>query len=319
MTMDTTPRSIADQAARYYVKRVGESAAERQEREAWLAADVRHAQAFDEVQRLWERLGDLRSHPGLQALKAADLAALKRSRWPSTRRLFQIAATMVLLLLGGLYVASRMGTSTRVSYATQVGERRTEVLEDGSQIVLNTDSRVDVQYRRGQRDIALQRGEAQFDVAHDATRPFVVHVGDDTVTALGTRFQVRREAEAVAVTLLKGSVDVMQGQTHRVLQPNERADFSSRTRMSVRMIDPIQAEGWLDGWLRFRNASLSEVVAEANRYTPRKLQLGDAALATLRVSGNFRTGDNASIASGVALILPVRVDDRGDTVVLHSK
>lgn len=116
------------------------------------------------------------------------------------------------------------------------------------------------------------------------------------------------------MTLLKGSVDVAQGQAHRLLYPNEQAHLSPAC-IRVQTIDPAQAEGWL----RFRNTPLGDVLAEANRYVTRKLQLADPALAKLKVSGSFRTGDTAAIAAGVALVLPVRADDRGTVIVLTRK
>jgi transmembrane sensor len=186
-------------------------------------------------------------------------------------------------------------------------------------VVLNTDTDIEVRYTRGRRGVSLLHGEAQFEVTHDAARPFVVHVDGDTVTALGTRFQVRRNADAVVVTLLRGSVAVTQGPERRVLRPDEQAHLSPGDGIRIQAIDPAQVTGWLGGWLRFRNASLGQVVDEANRYSSRKLQLGDAGLASLKLSGNFRAGDSASIALAAEQILPVRVEDHGAGIVLRSK
>src|SRR5690606_33638330 len=104
-----------------------------------------------------------------------------------------------------------------------LGERRTETLPDGTEVVLNTDSALEMRYSKGRRYIEVKQGEAQFEVAHDASRPFVVSIGEDTVTALGTRFQVRREQGSAIVTLLEGSVEVVHSDERHVLRPNERA------------------------------------------------------------------------------------------------
>lgn len=317
--MDTHSKHIAEQAAAYFVQRRGETFVQRREREAWLAEDARHARAYEETQQLWDRTGNLRDDVHLQALKAADLAVLQRPHWFRTNWMLSAAATLVLLL-GGAYLAMRfLGSPPAVTYATALGERRTETLADGTQVVLNTDSVLEARYTRGRRSVELQRGEVQFEVAHDAARPFVVSVGRDTITALGTRLQVRRDTDAAVVTLLQGRVEVAQGQERRILQPNQQARLSTNTGIFVQVIDPAQVDGWLDGWLRFRNAPLGQVVAEANRYSSRKLRLDDPALAGLRLNGNFHTGDSASIASAVEQILPVRVDDRGADIVLLAK
>lgn len=318
MTMDKHPEQIAEQAAGYFVQHRSETAAQRREREAWLAGDERHASAYEDAQRLWDRVGDLRDNARLQALKAADLAAMRRSRWLGPGRLMLAAAALVVLL-GSAYLVAMFATTPPARYVTQLGERRTETLTDGTRVVLNTDTAVEVRYTHNRRDVSLLHGEAQFEVTHDAARPFVVHVDGDTVTALGTRFQVRRNADAVVVTLLKGSVEVVQGQQQRVLRPDEQAHLSPGAGIRIQAIDPAQVTGWPEGWLRFRNASLGQVVEEANRYSPRKLKLGDAELAGLKLNGNFRAGDNASIALAAEQILPVRVEDHGTGIVLRSK
>jgi transmembrane sensor len=140
-----------------------------------------------------------------------------------------------------------------------------------------------------------------------------------TVSALGTRFQVRREQDSAVVTLLKGAVEVAEGEARRTLRPNEQARLSADAGIRVGTIDPAQVSGWLDGWLHFRNTPLSQVVAQANRYSPRKLRLGDSRLAGLELNGNFHIGDSASIAFAVEQILPVRVDDSGPDIVLRPK
>ena len=319
MTMDKHPEQIAEQAAGYFVRQRNETAAQQRDRETWLAEDERHADAYEDAQRIWNRVGDLRDDARLQALKAADLAALQRSRWFGTGRLLMAAAVVVVLLGGAWLMTILLAAPPPARYATQLGERRTETLADGTRVVLNTHSAIEVRYTRGRRDVSLQHGEAQFEVVHDASRPFVVHVDGDTVTALGTRFQVRRDVGAVVVTLLKGSVQVVQGQQQRVLHPDEQARLSPGAGIRVATIDPALVEGWPEGWLRFRNASLGQVVAEANRYSSRKLQLDGSGLAGLKLSGNFRAGDSASIAQAAEQILPVRVDERGAEIVLRSR
>lgn len=314
--MDKDSERIAEQAADYFARRCGETPSQRRSREAWLAADARHARAYAAMQRLWEHAANLRGDADLQAIKASDLAAVRRSRRFRPGRALAAAAALVLLL-GGAYTATlRIAAPPPLSYATELGERRTEILADGSRVVLNTDSALEVRYTRGRREIGLPRGEAQFDVAHDSARPFVVRAGEGTVTALGTRFQVRSDAGAVTITLLEGSVEVARGSERRILRPNERAHLAAGTGIAVQPVDPERASGWLDGWLRFRNAPLEEVVAEANRYSVRKLRLSDPELAGIVLSGNFHAGDSASIASAVELILPVRVDDSGADIVL---
>ena len=313
--MDEQTKRISDQAADYLAGRQVETVAQCRAREAWLAEDARHRTAYDEMQQLWDHAGHLRDDAELRAFTTRGRAALRRSRWSKG---LLLAAAAIAILVTSAWVVLRLSTAaTPVRYATVVGQRQTEVLADGSQVTLNTDSIIEVRFSRGRRDVDLQRGEAQFDVAHDASRPFVVHTGMGTVTALGTRFDVRRYAgDEAVITLLRGSVAVKQGAEQRTLRPNEQARLSDHGGITVRWIDPAQVDAWVDGWLRFSDASLGEVVAEANRYSSRKLRLADPQLAGLRLHGNFHVGDTASIAAAAELLLPVRVEKQGNDIVL---
>jgi transmembrane sensor len=114
-------------------------------------------------------------------------------------------------------------------------------------------------------------------------------------------------------------VAVAHGQVRHLLHPNEQARFSTGAGIQVRTIDPTQVDGWLEGWLRFRNVPLSQVVAEANRYSTRKLRLGNPRLAGLAVSGNFHAGDNLSVALGIEQVLPVRTETDGAEIVLQPR
>lgn len=320
MTHD--PKHLAEQAADYFVRRHEETALQRQQRETWLAADAAHRRAYDEMARVWEHAGNLSQDSELCALRAQQLAAINRPGrfWRGSLLVAAVVALICVSLTVGYVVLRRPDAPAPVSYATQFGERRTETLQDGSTVVLNTDSAIEARYTPGRRGVALQRGEAQFEVTHDATRPFVVSMGEGgTVTALGTRFQVRREADMDVVTLLEGKIEVSRGEQRRILQPNEQARLSTTQGIQVASIDPDQISAWLDGRLRFRNTPLHEVIAEANRYSARKLRLGADVLAGLPLSGSFNAGDSAAIAATAASILPVRVDDSGTDILLMPK
>lgn len=316
---------IAEQAAEYLARRAPSGDVPRKDGlELWLQGDPARARAYAQTHALWNQLATLKDDADLRALHAADLAAHRRGRgrWLRPLRLLAAAAVLMVIVGGGLLALRLLTPPPPLDYATAFGERRTERLPDGTQLVLNTDTAVQARYSRSRREIDLQRGEAQFQVAHDAARPFVVHAGQDTITALGTRFQVLREpggqgaAGDVVVTLLEGSVEVAHGAQKFTLQPHQQARLTAGDGFTVRPIAPDLATDWLEGWLRFRETPLREVLAEANRYATRKLRLGDPALAEVRLSGSFRAGDNASIASAAGLILPVRVDDSGQDIVL---
>lgn len=304
----------------------------------WITAAPAHAQAYESVRRTWKQLAALKQDPDLTYLRTAAHATAAKMRGEHHPSRFTRAAPWV----GGAMAAGLMAaavwwsgmTDTAVlpnpfsptvmqvasaELETAVGELRTEVLADGSAVTLNTGTEMEADLTHRQRDIRLKKGEALFDVKRDTQRPFVVAVGADTVTALGTRFQVRQiGADESVVTLIEGSVRVRRANgSSRVLEPGERALLDRLGGIIVSRVDAEEVVSWARGWLVFRNEPLARAVAEVNRYADRPIRLEDPALGSLRLSGNFRVGDSTSMASAMAAILPLRVAEVGDGLELR--
>lgn len=289
--------------------------------EAWCRRSDAHARAYADIELSWEAWGASKESPRLRAMAAealAETASRRRSPGLSWKPMLLAASVAAVAAIGVVQILplSRPEAPSAVSYRTQVGEQRTERLADGTRITLNTDTELQVRYGEARREITLERGEAMFDVAHDVGHPFVVTAAGGTVTALGTRFQVRDEAGAAAVTLLEGRVEVAALRERKVLAPGDEARYGGENgerhngEIRVRRIDPATVTSWTRGRLDFSGLPLAEAVAEANRYSTVKLRLGDPRLADLPVGGSFRIGDNASIASALAAVFPVRVASR---------
>lgn len=295
-------------------------AAEHARFEAWLQADPAHERAYRTAQHYWNRARELHHDPDLTAIARDVLARRSRrrafwARWSDwSPQLGAVAATLVVAVGIGVF-GYRAGwyAPTPVVYATAVGERRTVALEDGSTVLLNTDTAVAVNYGRRTRELALTRGEAQFDVRRDVQRPFIVTAAGTTVTALGTRFQVRTGADATAVTLLQGRVRVAEEAA-----PAHATELSPGQRVTVRAgeaqwrrdtIDPETAAGWTSGRLVFRALPLPQAVEEINRYTARKVRLDDTSLNGIRVNGVFDAGDADSVLDALQYAYPISVDD----------
>lgn len=273
----------------------------------WLKGDPAHQEAFERATELWELL------PG-----AAELD--EEPRIPTTSRRFlplALAASVAVLAGAG---AMTLYLDQAPTFDTGTGEQRTATLDDGSRIALNTDSHLTVKFDRDERQVSLDRGEAMFDVAHDAGRPFVVRAGEERIKALGTSFVVRRDGDRVRVTLLTGKVEVTRlGERPRllaVLAPGERLSASPQAVpvLDRPVLDAVTA--WRRGELLFRNTPLSEAVAEVNRYGKERVVVNDARLAGLPISGVFATDDPAEFAAAVAQLHDLRVQREGDTVLL---
>ncbi len=212
-------------------------------------------------------------------------------------------------------------------YSSAVGQRSSTDLPDGSSIELNTDTVIEVDFSAGQRNLTLVRGEAVFEVAHDASRPFIVHAGDETITALGTIFSVRRTGDSMVVALVEGSVEVEKrapdGSAKPAvgvrLTPGQQArSGGAESRFQVTKVNIDRALSWRTGRLIFDNDRLADAIEEVNRYSTRKLVLDRPALADLRVSGAFSTGSAEKFATAISVALPVIVEpgDHGTDLVV---
>jgi transmembrane sensor len=168
------------------------------------------------------------------------------------------------------------------------------------------------------RQITLESGRAMFDVAHDRNRPFSVAAATSRTTALGTRFQVQLQDESVVVTLAQGSVAVdNEGSTQvwqEQLHPGEQLeiDVASADR-AKHAVDPSVVMSWTRGRLLFRGTRLEDAIEEVNRYSAKKVRLGDR---DLRVGGSFIAGDSEPVVAALAAVLPLRVVDGGDKEII---
>lgn len=265
---------------------------------AW-RRDSQNAQAYADIERFWRHAELVRQDPQIQ--DAADQAMNRKKRGPRglARPGPKSLATLAIIAALGLLLALGWPTLTARVYATDVGELRLVRLEDGSRLQLDTASKVRVRMDQDARRVDLIAGRAQFAVAHDPQRPFIVHADGAEVRALGTRFDVRRAAAAVEVTLLEGVVRVTGEAADKAwtLAPGEQLKVGPGADRKAPA--PVSAETWTSGRLVFRGAPLAEAVAEVNRYSPRKIVLEAPGLARTPVTGVFDAGDTAAFVAAV--------------------
>jgi transmembrane sensor len=283
----------------------------------WLEADIRHRVAYLRLEANWRRVAKLKELRPLDREVDPDLLKERHSRAPWK---FAAAAALLLALAAGALSWQRSGWQT---YETRVGVFSRIVLEDGSVIDLNTNSEVHVRLGDERREVRLTRGEGRFQVAHDTSRPFVVAANQAAVRAVGTAFTVRlRDASQVEVVVAEGKVAIAAPQVPdtAALAAGEAAVVQPG-HVSVTQVSPQALEqrlAWTAGRLEFRGESLSQAVAEFNRYNVRQIRLANPSLGTLRVGGNFKATDPESFAAALASAFKLHVDPGSpDAIVLR--
>jgi transmembrane sensor len=378
----STSRQIEAQAARWLARRdaPGWLPADEAALNAWLAESTAHMVAFVRLEAawtasqklkalaagipkgvipapgLWRRSRFLRSRSG-SAVEPAR--AVTGARTGSRRRrlaLYGLAASLVFAaLVAGVWLFQPEGSV----YRTAVGGLEAVPLTDGSKVTLNTDTDVRIELSPSERRVDLQHGEAFFEVAHDARRPFVVRAGDKRVVAVGTEFSVRRDGSQVWVVVTEGTVRLEPGDRRNELEGDREQTLfnplSSRPSLSSSAtgVDPSSAGSadvvllpagsaahaaetgvlvkeetaaeveaalsWRQGYVVLHDTPIAEAAAEFNRYNTRKIVIADPEVGNIRIGGNFRSTSTDAFVRLLADGFPIRVDEREEEIVLTKK
>lgn len=309
---------------------------------SWLEADERHAAAFVEADQVWNGLDALKTvrpvgepDPDLLVPRAP---AHRRRRWqrfvPAT-----LAAAAALALAGWWWPADEAAFDRSV--ATRVGGHEVTNLPDGSIIRVNTDTALEVRFTPGERQVRLVRGEAHFTVAKDPARPFNVLVGEVSVQAVGTAFNVRVDTAELEVLVTEGTVRVAAPAAgkaaampepvsaavplvtagHRVLisvPPRLAPAITAASVKPVSASEIVRALAWQEKRLEFEDEPLARVVAEFNRYNAHKLVIADARLAEQRFGGKFRADGYEGLVRLLESSFGVTVERGEGETVLRS-
>jgi transmembrane sensor len=280
---------------------------------AWRKDPV-NADAYRRVEQAWSQAAHLRGSPGVEAALTSAMTKPPRRRAASPAWGWSGAA--VLAALVGVAALAMWFQGRGDAYATAVGEQRVVTLADGSTVRLDTDTRIAVHYASDERGIVLERGQAQFEVAHQSSRPFVVRAGETAVTAVGTVFDVRRTETGVQVVLVSGAVEVDAEAAPAERLAAGQTAVVERGLARIAPVDVRAATSWTDGRLMFRDRPLGEAVREVNRYLEAPVVLGSTDLGRIPVNGVFRIGDRAAFVEAVSAGLNLRTSRGPDGAVV---
>ncbi|PKI17429.1 FecR family protein [Colwellia sp. 12G3] len=294
----------------------------------WCKQKPHHLSALLEMASYWDDLSVLNELSDLFPLAQANCQS-QRNKWSA----IAIAASFAIISLLGAntlvnesflpYLPSFNEQQLTQTYTlkTQIGEQTSFTLQDGSQIQLNTNSLIEVEYSPKHRLLTLVNGEARFDVAKDRSRPFTVTAGEKSFTALGTIFNVQKnDSLAMELVVTEGKVlitkasmpvtdiknTLMQARTTfksdtleaTLVVSGEKAVITDNspsintTPIEKVSLDQIHRDlAWQQGMLIFEGEPLSIALAEISRYTTSHFKIIDSELAEIHVAGYFKAGD----------------------------
>lgn len=337
-------KQVLQQQACEWISRIdrGLTTTEQQEVHKWVNISESHRQILFDLAQSWDEFSVLNELSGLMPVERIENRTARKT---NGKVLWTMVASIAFLMISLISWAMLNQSSTQNStdlltqLSTTVGEQKPITLSDGSVVYLNTDSQVQVDYSPGIRNIRLIKGEAHFDVAHDRNRPFIVTAALNTVTAIGTAFNVQLVNDGFELLVTEGRVLVKNAQ-----QRNEQARFNNNatplegegTLLNAgqkAMIAPLSAQAvslsleqmqndlaWRQGIVVFHGEPLAEALLEISRYMPINFKLADEHVKQVRVAGFFKTGDLDGLLAALANNFQIshqKVDSQ--TILLSSE
>jgi transmembrane sensor len=323
-------RNLVEEEAALWVSRMDRgplSPEDRAKFDAWRAASPAHGEAIARLKTHWNQLD------GLAHLAATRTARPRRAAVIGTLGALAAAAAAAFVVFSGLpdrpaetapVIATAPTPALVGVYQTAVGEQSRIELADGSILTLNTNSQIEVRMTPAERSVRLLEGEAFFEVAHDAARPFRVYAGNGVTSAIGTAFSVRLEGEQVRVLVSEGKVSfaeiadvAKEAEPVAYLAAGESGVFSDR----VKTIEAVEADvvsrklSWRGGRLEFAGEPLSSVVEDISRYTGIEIEIASEELARIRVGGSYEVGEVDAMLEQLETSFGLDVERLDDTHV----
>jgi len=298
--------AILREAAGWLVRFQSESlsVSDRADFDLWRARSAAHEAAWARAEAMLRGFGQVPQRIGGDALRGADRAGRRHA-------MRALAGLLVLGPAAWLGVRELPWREWSADLRTSTGEQRRVELADGTELVLNTASAVDIDFSATRRVVWLRGGEILLTTRRDPApvhRPFIVQTAQGAVRALGTRFMVREEGGSVRVAVFEGAVQVQpvsKAASAVLLAAGQQTVFTDREAAAPTAAD-ASAASWADGMLAARNWRLADLMDELGRYRQGVLRC-DPAVAGLRVSGAFPLNDIDASLRLLEKTLPVRV------------
>ena len=316
----------------------GLSAEEQDAYSQWLAEDPSHREAIALYRWGWDEFDRL---AGLQTTHHAevdpDLLA-PGNRFARKSRLIK-AVFAAIPLAAAIAIVATVFWPDHVQRETPFASKAAieliarieqKTLDDGSVIELNRGAILEARYTPEFRRVTLVRGEANFEVAKDPNRPFVVNVAGVDVRAVGTQFNVRLTGDTVDVIVSEGIVSVspkeqslkgVAGFEAPLLEVGHRAvmKLGDTPRFDVTVLSAIEMDrklGWQPRLMDFDDVPMSEIVAAFNRSNEVQLVLGDADLEGMRLSYSLWSDNVEGFVRLMESSFGMRAEWRGNTEIV---
>lgn len=292
--------------------------------QAWLGADPRHMEDYIAHEKLWNEVGRLAENA-----QAREILRGPQGRRPAVQRRTFVAAGIALVVAVSAVLVGSIVFTGEHHYRTARGEQLSITLEDGSRIILNTNTQLSVFITKKERRVRVARGQTFITVAKDPARPFRVFAGDTEVRALGTSFDIFSDDRSVRVAMSEGTAAIYSLNAKRsaideppvaVISSGQQITVAATTPARILAIDPRAAGAWRENRIVFDRTLLSDAVQDVNRYRDVPIVIGNPEIADFRVTGAYRIDHLDDFVDALLVSFPVYIQYQNQNgVVLGLK
>lgn len=278
----------------------------------WLSQHPMHQQAWDKIHALEARMNPMDSMAATHVLQ----------RPASSRRSLLKSVLFGLVAAGAAWEASQWNQRYSVNVTlrtlmaqlqTQKGQTRALVLEDESELWLNTDTRADLAYSKTERRIQLWVGEVMVQTAKDSmqpARPLSVETIHGQMVAKGTRFSVRMESGETTLAVFDGAVEVTlnNSQQRQLVNANQQVTFNADTIDDLVQAQPFRS-AWIHSILAVDDWVLPMALAELSRYHSDTVTFHPS-FANQRLVGTYPTNDLGRALASMAKVMDASLEQK---------
>lgn len=302
MTEQILDDNLLDDATEWFVlMRADDISAQRSDDFVqWISQSPTHQAAYAQIGGFWDGLVVLETKNTAYKIRKASNSNFVSRHW-SPKAIAASIAFFIISIVGFNYGDVLLMDS----HATKVGELADIILQDGSHLVMNTNSKVRIDFQADKRIVYLDSGEVFFDVTKDKARPFYVETAGGLVRVLGTKFNIRQRGSSSDVTVLEGAVGVVDYGSIKdntaaisldaTLVPGQKFTLGNDDLENVAVtVDSVAVLAWRDRKLIYNGESFATLVADINRYYDVEIRIGDPALNDIKVVAILKIEDRSA-------------------------
>ncbi|MCT7493253.1 FecR family protein [Aliarcobacter cryaerophilus] len=316
--------SIEEKAAYFFTcKKDGFTKTQELEFQIWIKENIEHKKAFEKVEMLQSLYLSLPSD--IKSKISQEVHRNIKSRNSLRKSNFLKFAASVIFIIG----ASLFGINEYMNFGikhtyTSNQEIKNIVLPDGSKVILDAKTKLDIKYFSDKREINIIEGKALFDVTSNPNKPFIVNANMIKVEVLGTNFEVKNEIDKIVVDVINGKVKVEQNKNNEfqqlaILTKGKHISFDKQSKKVIlKDIDINNIASWKDGILFFQDYSLEKAINEFKKYQDINITI-QKDIKNYTVSGSFSIHEIDKFIFALTKIYPIKVDNKVDSTYIYKK